>query len=76
MESGEMLSGDLVLDVGGEHYELNLTIPATPVTPQRMLPVFQKLTNDIVARAFSGRMKPERLSHARLRAELAAGSRC
>ena len=50
MESGEMLSGDLVLDVGGEHYELNLTIPATPVTPQRMLPVFQKLTNDIVAR--------------------------
>ncbi len=50
METGEMLSGDLVLDVGGEHYELNLTIPATPVKPQRMLPVFQKLTNDIVAR--------------------------
>lgn len=50
METGEMLSGDLRLDVGGEHYELNLTIPATPVKPQRMLPVIQKLTNEIVAR--------------------------
>jgi Fe-S-cluster containining protein len=50
METGEMLSGDLKLNVGGEHYELNLTIPATPVKPQRMLPVFQKLTNEIVAR--------------------------
>lgn len=50
METGEMLSGDLKLDVGGEYYELNLTIPATPVRPQRMLPVFQKLTNEIVAR--------------------------
>jgi Fe-S-cluster containining protein len=50
METGEMLSGDLKLDVGGEHYELNLTIPATPVKPQRMLPVFQRLTNEIVAR--------------------------
>jgi Fe-S-cluster containining protein len=50
METGEMLSGDLVLDVGGEHYELNLTIPATPVKPQRMLPVIQKLTNEIVSR--------------------------
>lgn len=50
METGEMLQGDLKLDVGGEYYELNLTIPATPVKPQRMLPVFQKLTNEIVAR--------------------------
>lgn len=38
MESGEMLHGDLKLDIGGEHYELNLTIPATPVKPRRMLP--------------------------------------
>ncbi len=50
METGEMLSGDLKLNVGGENYELNLTIPAMPVKPQRMLPVFQKLTNEIVAR--------------------------
>ncbi len=45
-----MLHGDLKLDIGGEHYELNLTIPATPVKPRRMLPVFQNLTNEIVAR--------------------------
>jgi Fe-S-cluster containining protein len=50
MENGEMLSGDLKLAIGDEHFELNLTIPATPVKPQRMLPVFQKLTNEIVAR--------------------------
>lgn len=50
METEEMLSGDLKLNIGGEHYELNLTIPAVPVKPQRMLPVFQKLTNEIVAR--------------------------
>ncbi|MGD9562204.1 MAG: YkgJ family cysteine cluster protein [Pyrinomonadaceae bacterium] len=50
METDEMLSGDLKLNVGGENFELNLTIPAAPVKPQRMLPVFQKLTNNIVAR--------------------------
>lgn len=50
METGEMLSGDLKLDIGGERYELNLTIPAAAVKPQRMLPVFQKLTNEIVDR--------------------------
>ena len=50
METEEMLSGDLKLDIGGEHFELNLTIPATPVRPRRMLPVFQMLTNQIVAR--------------------------
>jgi Fe-S-cluster containining protein len=50
MATGEMLSGDLKLNVGGEYYEMNLTIPATPVNPRRMLPVFQKFTNNLVAR--------------------------
>lgn len=50
METEEMLSGDVKLEIGGEYYELNMTIPATPVKPQRMLPVFQQLTNQIVAR--------------------------
>lgn len=45
-----MLEGDLVLDIGGEHFEMHLSIPAAPVKPRRMLPVFQKLTNTIVAR--------------------------
>ncbi len=50
MGTEEELSGDLKLDIGGEHFELNLTIPATPVKARRMLPVFQKLTNEIVTR--------------------------
>lgn len=50
MDPEEMLSGELKLDIGGEHFEINLTIPATPVRPRRMLPVLQKLTNEIVAR--------------------------
>lgn len=50
MDAEEMLSGDLKLNIGGEMFEMNLTIPATAVKPQRMLPVFQKLTNEIVAR--------------------------
>lgn len=50
MQTEEMLAGDLQLDIGGEHFDLHLEIPATPVKPQRMLPVFQTLTNTIVAR--------------------------
>ncbi len=50
MQTEEMLAGDLKLEIGGEHFEMNLTIPAMPVKPQRMLPVFQKITNTIVAR--------------------------
>ena len=50
MQTEEMLAGDLKLEIGGEHFEMHLTIPATPVKPQRMLPVFQKVTNEIVAR--------------------------
>lgn len=50
METGEMLTGDLKLDIGGEHFEMSLTIPAAPVKPRRMLPVLRKLTDDIVTR--------------------------
>ncbi|MGD9589197.1 MAG: YkgJ family cysteine cluster protein [Pyrinomonadaceae bacterium] len=51
IENEEMLAGDLRLNIGGEHFELNMTIPAAAVKPRRMLPVFQSLTNTIVARA-------------------------
>lgn len=49
-EDEKTLSGEVVLEVGGERFELELTIPAVSVKPQRMLPVFQKITNTIVAR--------------------------
>lgn len=50
MDSDEMLSAKLKLDINGEHFELDLAIPANPVKPQRMLPVFQGIANEIVAR--------------------------
>lgn len=50
MEPEEMLSANLKLDIGVEHFELKLAIPANPVKPQRMLPVFQKVANEIVVR--------------------------
>lgn len=46
----EMVSGDLQLEIGGEHFEVSMTIPAGAVKPGRMLPVLQNLTNTIVAR--------------------------
>ncbi len=50
MEMEEELSGELKLDIGGEHFELEMRIPASPVRARRMLPVFQKLTNELVSR--------------------------
>lgn len=50
MESEKMLSGDLKLEAGREKFEINLTIPANPVKPQRILPVLQKFTNQVVER--------------------------
>ncbi len=50
MNEEELVSGELKLDIGGERFELELTIPANPVKPQRMLPVLQHLTGEIVAR--------------------------
>ncbi len=50
MNNEEMVSGELALAIGGERFDFELTIPATPVKPQRMLPVLQKMTNEIVSR--------------------------
>lgn len=50
-QTDEMLSGDVTLDIGGEHFEMHLSIPAAPVSPRRMLPVLRQMTNSIVARA-------------------------
>ena len=50
MEPENMLSGNLKLEAGREKFEINLTIPANPVKPQRILPVLQKFTNQAVER--------------------------
>jgi Fe-S-cluster containining protein len=44
----ELISGQITLDIAGMPIEMNLTVPAKPVKPQRMLPIFQQMTNSFV----------------------------
>lgn len=44
----EMVSGQITLEIEGMPIEMNMTVPANPVKPQRMLPVFQQMTNSFV----------------------------
>jgi Fe-S-cluster containining protein len=48
MESNDWVTGEVVLSIGGEPLKMSMTVPATPVKPHRMLPVFQKMTNSFV----------------------------
>lgn len=48
METSEWVTGKIVLKIGGEPLEMEMTVPATPVKPQRMLPVFQQMSNSFV----------------------------
>ena len=45
MENEEWVSGKIGFEVNGVPLEFEVTVPATPVKPQRMLPVFQQLAN-------------------------------
>lgn len=45
MEKDEWITGQLKLSVDDMLFEMQLTIQANPVKPQRMLPVFQQITN-------------------------------
>src|ERR1043165_3190392 len=45
MESDEWQSGEITLLINNIPVKLNLTVPARPVKPQAMLPVFQKMAN-------------------------------
>ena len=48
MEPNDWVTGDVVLSINGEPLKMQMTVPATPVKPHRMLPVFQKMTNSFV----------------------------
>src|SRR5690349_6337406 len=48
MKSTEWVTGEVVLKVAGEPLKMQMTVPATPVKPHRMLPVFQKMTDSFV----------------------------
>ena len=45
MEKDEWVTGQIQLQVEGNLFEMQLTVQANPVKPQRMLPVFQQVTN-------------------------------
>jgi len=49
MNNEEWVTGNVTLTVGGEPFNLQMTVPAQLTKPQRMLPVFQKLTDSFVA---------------------------
>lgn len=44
----EWVSGQITLELDGIPIDMNLTVPANPVKPQRMLPIFQQMTNSFV----------------------------
>ncbi|HNU07734.1 MAG TPA: YkgJ family cysteine cluster protein [Pyrinomonadaceae bacterium] len=47
-EITEWITGNVTLTVNGQPLELQMTVPATPVKPQRMLPIFQRMTDSFV----------------------------
>ena len=47
-ENNDWVSGEITLELDGMPLKMNLTIPAKPVKPQRMLPIFQQMTNSFV----------------------------
>lgn len=48
MEPNDWVTGEVVLSINGEPLKMQMTVPAAPVKPHRMLPVFQKMTNSFV----------------------------
>ena len=48
MDQSDWVTGELVLSINGEPLKIQMTVPAKPVKPHRMLPVFQKMTNTFV----------------------------
>jgi len=48
MENDEWVTGNIRLSLGGEPLELQMTVPAKEVKPQRMLPIFQQMTSSFV----------------------------
>ncbi len=49
MNQDEWITGKLVLRINGEPVEMQMTVPAAPIKPQRMLPIFQQMSSAVVA---------------------------
>lgn len=48
MENEDWVTGNVRISIGGAPLELQMTVPAKAVKPQRMLPIFQQMTNSFV----------------------------
>lgn len=48
MKNDEWITGNIKLSLGGQPLEMQMTVPAKPVKPQRMLPIFQQMTNSFI----------------------------
>jgi Fe-S-cluster containining protein len=44
----EWITGQIKISIGGVPLEMQMTVPVKPVKPQRMLPVFQQMSNSFV----------------------------
>lgn len=45
---GEWVTGNVTLRINGEPLDMQMTVPAYPVRPERMLPIFQQMANSFV----------------------------
>lgn len=48
MQTNDWVTGEVVLSINGSPLKMQMTVPAAPIKPHRMLPVFQKMTNSFV----------------------------
>ena len=45
MKTDDWVTGQITLSVRGAPLEMQMTVPAKPVKPQRMLPIFRQIAN-------------------------------
>lgn len=48
MDQNEWVTGNVAVTIDGIPLQMEMTVPAKPVKPQRMLPVFQQMANSLV----------------------------
>jgi Fe-S-cluster containining protein len=48
MSEGEWVTGNVAVTIDGIPLKMQMTVPAKPVKPHRMLPIFQQMTNAMV----------------------------
>jgi len=53
MENEDWVTGNIRISIGGEPLDLQMTVPAKPVKPQTMLPIFRQMCNSFVGMAES-----------------------